>query len=807
MAGVYAESGDRDAAETLYQEILQSSSHDDDHQYASRLNNLAEAYRKAGQFDRAEPLFERSLSILRHIQPEAIEELLRTLNNLALLHVGKGDFLGAKPLYEEALVVHNSLTTGVGPEKATILSNIASYYRGIGSLAKAEENARFAVTEFHLTVGNRNVDYVTAISNLVMILYSRGNCVEALRYMLQVVRIEDEILDDVFSVSTELQRLEFIARFRQNMSLFLTLILKEKKTNPEIVAQAINFVLRRKGIVCDSLVASRLSTATTESSDVLSKLNAVRSEIAACILHPRVNAGETSDQHHDRLREKRRELESQIFSKSNRRRLAELLQTADAESVAHQLDRDTALIEIIQFRPFSAGAIPYQGENEWKAPRYVAFVIRKDREIAVVDLGDASKIDEHVKNFREWASNDENLDGRDLIKREQRPPKSSSDAGEKLRAIILDSLIPHLGETKHLLVSPDGNLCLLPFGALPFLDEQLLIDHFNITYLTTARDVLRFKPSTNTAPNSVVVVCDPDFDCRVSEDVDPPVTTRTPNRSWFRSEHDTNRPFSRLAGTRLEGACVASKWANSAVLALSGQNATKAEIARLRSPGVLHFATHGFFVSESESMQIAAADSPSALTAFGRATNAAMLRSGLALAGANAWLLSETHDPHVDTGLLTAEEVSGLDLTGTELVVLSACDTGVGDIQAGEGVFGLRRAFVLAGAKTVVMSLWKIPDSATALLIDRFYDNLVARAATGSEALREAQTYLRQLTVKDIRCKWQRQLPSDPDTRRILELPDAERPFAHPRYWSAFICQGVPSRLSMMEADLRTREV
>jgi CHAT domain-containing protein len=145
-----------------------------------------------------------------------------------------------------------------------------------------------------------------------------------------------------------------------------------------------------------------------------------------------------------------------------------------------------------------------------------------------------------------------------------------------------------------------------------------------------------------------------------------------------------------------------------------------------------------------------------------------LLHSGLALAGANWKNKGFTPPPEAEDGLLTAEDVSGLDLLATELVVLSACETGVGEIHVGEGVFGLRRAFVLAGAKTLVMSLWKVPDEQTRELMEDFYRRIL-RGEGRAEALRQAQ----------------------------LEL---KRKYPDPYYWGAFICQGEPGPLSLPTA-------
>ncbi len=152
-----------------------------------------------------------------------------------------------------------------------------------------------------------------------------------------------------------------------------------------------------------------------------------------------------------------------------------------------------------------------------------------------------------------------------------------------------------------------------------------------------------------------------------------------------------------------------------------------------------------------------------------------LLRSGLALAGANTWLQDGALPPEVEDGILLAEDVTGLDLLNTELVVLSACDTGLGDIHAGEGVFGLRRAFVLAGAKTLVMSLWKVPDHATQELMVDFYERVLLGEGR-AEALHAAQRSLKER-------------------------------YPHPRYWGAFICQGDPTPIVDVRVTRETGEV
>jgi CHAT domain-containing protein len=184
----------------------------------------------------------------------------------------------------------------------------------------------------------------------------------------------------------------------------------------------------------------------------------------------------------------------------------------------------------------------------------------------------------------------------------------------------------------------------------------------------------------------------------------------------------------------------------------------------------LHLASHGFFVpfagdrgvrQDLRTFYAANAQSYTDVTSLPNP----LLRSAIVLAGYNTWRRGEQTDAHTGTGLLTGEDVSGMDLSGTELVVLSACETGFGDVHVGEGVFGLRRAFVLAGAKMLVMSLWKVPDEQTRELMVDFYRRLLAGEGRG-DALRSAQ-----LAMKE------------------------KQKYRDPFWWGAFICQGDPGPL------------
>jgi CHAT domain-containing protein len=295
---------------------------------------------------------------------------------------------------------------------------------------------------------------------------------------------------------------------------------------------------------------------------------------------------------------------------------------------------------------------------------------------------------------------------------------------------IMQPLRALIGDATQLLIAPDGELNLIPFEALVDEKGRFLVERYAIDYLSAGRDLLRMQTMT-TAANRPVIFADPLFG---EHGWTPPKAMR---RSVVTGNDLAGMYFAPLGGTALEARDIKTLFQDAEVF--SGAEASKASLKGVNAPGILHIATHGFFLSDAakpENIQ-----NP-------------LLRSGLALAGANV------KQRGGDDGILTALEASNLNLWGTKIVTLSACETGLGEVKNGEGVYGLRRAFFLAGAETVVMSLWSISDRVTREIMTAYYTGLKNGLGRG-EALRQAQ--LAMLQRKDR---------------------------SHPYYWSSFIQSG-----------------
>jgi CHAT domain-containing protein len=456
------------------------------------------------------------------------------------------------------------------------------------------------------------------------------------------------------------------------------------------------------------------------------------------------------------------------------RRLSE----ANREKVAGALPEGAVLVEFVRFDLFDFKALPAKGQSPWKPARYLAFVLLSGKPGAVrmIDLGEANLIDEMVSDFRGSVTGRAEKPSGTAISQSLNP-SVSTDIGPKLREALFNPVEKVMDGRKRLIIAPDGDLFRLPFSALPADKERYIIDDYLISYVSAGRDILRFGAAWKPGAGPSVVIADPDYDLSAdAKSVQPEEGTGQERQSRDMVRYASH--FDRLPGTRAEGDHIASMLG---VKALEGDSATKRKVEDARSPRILHIATHGFFLPDqkrppgekefqADSGKSGALEKANPLS---RGIENPLLRSGLVLAGANTWLKGKMPSVEAEDGILTAEDASGLDLLLTDLVVLSACQTGLGDIRIGEGVFGLRRSFVLAGAKTLLMSLWKIPDEETQMLMEGFYKRILG-GRSRAEALREAQ----------------------------LEVKAAS---PEPLFWGAFISEGDPGPLPGKQSGLEIR--
>jgi CHAT domain-containing protein len=461
----------------------------------------------------------------------------------------------------------------------------------------------------------------------------------------------------------------------------------------------------------------------------------------------------------------------------------------ELDAIRKQLGK-AVLIEIARFEPLNFSA--KGDEKKWLPARYVAWIIPPvdAGEVRIVDLGEARLIDRAVaetrKNF--LGSRQERRRGLVSEDAETDREKAVRNAPAVLARLVLWPILKQVGSANRLIISPDANLWLVPWGALPVGKGTYAIEKYEIDYMISSRDLAAPSPRALSA-SEPVVMADPDYDLSLAaivavteptpedliadlkrraeapegtvlEEMKPvvrkpaapaaPVPPRDQVRA--RSASAESGPIGhadRLPGTAKEARAIAPQlaaYAQAEPKLYLEQEALEGNFKTLVRPKVLVLSTHGFFLPDQPlkpdngAGKSKAADGArgTATAAGGRRLENPLLRCGLLLAGSNNHNEAGETWMYTDDGILTGIEIVGTDLRGTKLVVLSACETGLGDVQNGEGVAGLRQAFQLAGAEAVVASLWQIPDEQTAELMGLFFTNLAAGKAR-SAALRRAQ--------------------------------------------------------------------
>jgi len=777
-----------------------------DHPHTAHcLDNLGALVQEMGDLMGARPYHERALAIrqkaLRPDHPDAAS----SLNNLGYLLKAMGDLAGAQPHYERALAIRQKALGAEHPNTARSLGNLGGLLRAMGDLAEARPYYERALAIHEKALGPNHPDTATSLNNLGALLVAAGRVQEAFPRMRQAAAIDDRMLGQVFTIGSDRQRTAFLRTIQGNMEMFLSLVWRHLPGDPSVVRAALDLVLRRKAVLAEALAAQRDAVLGGKYPRLKPQLNewvTLRRQIARKILAGPGPEGLALHQRQlDEWEAAREHLEAQLARQVPEMNLEQKLRATDRRAVALGLPAGVALVEFVRFDVFNFKALPARGEARWKPARYLAFVLPASEPDAVqmIDLGPADEIDRLITDFRAGILREGAERSRNMVRTTPTPsPSVVHGLGLPLRRALFDPLVPALGQRRRLLLSPDGNLTRLPFDLLPTDEGRLLLDDYQISYVGSGRDVLRFGAVPARQGADPLVIADPDFDLAGQTEAahdpaprkglwsrlfgrrpapvaapPPPIpVSQAPKDGRLSRDFDRGTwHFGRLPGTRTEGTRIAAllkvePWLDSA--ALEGPFKE-----RCRSPRILHLATHGFFLQDQphdpnqERRDLGVMGDAGRLS--GPLPENPLLRAGLALAGANTWLRGGTPPDEAEDGLLTAEDVTGLDLLDTELVVLSACETGLGEVRTGEGVFGLQRAFILAGAKTLVMSLWSIPDEATRELMEDFYRRLLA-GEPRADALHAAQQALR-------------------------------RKYPEPYFWGAFVCLGNPGPLPAPPAN------
>lgn len=729
FANLRQNAGDLDEAERLDRQILatvERTGQTGTLIEAGVLNNLADVRRARGDYAGADPLFRRSVALGESLLGSDSLFVATGLQNLGIIERERKDYPAAIADYERALAIRERLLGPNDPAVAGVLTNMANVYRAMGDDPKALELHFRALRLWEGSVGPYARETLLVVGNIARTYASIGDVAHALEFQRRAEAILELQLELDLATGSERQKLTFIRTVAERTDRTLSLHLKQAPDNTDAASLAALVLLQRKDRVQDVMtdIFASVRRRVTDPDDrvLMDQLKDTTAALARVALG-RAPAGHEAI---EQIEARKERLEATLSEHSTAFRVE--MPPITLGAVQSAIPGDAALLEFAVYRPFDPEA--ERNDEAYGPAHYAVYVIAKHGPPIGIDLGAADDIDPLVARLREAlrnpASSDFNLRARALDERVLQPLRAALDGASRL------------------LIAPDGALNLVPFEALVDEHGRYLLERFATTYLTSGRELLRMQWADALAGRPVIVA-NPLFG-------EPAVTQATRNsraavgglrRSVTAGSDPASLYFAPLLGSAAEARAIKSLFPDAVLL--TGRRATKTSLEQLDAPSILHIASHGFFLDDANESAGELAQNP-------------LLRSGIALAGAN--LRGAQGD-----GILTALEAAGLDLRGTRLVTLSACDTGIGEVRNGEGVYGLRRAFMLAGAETLVMSLWPVTDASARDTMVAYYARLRAGSGRG-DALRQAKLAILHHSA----------------TR-------------HPYYWAAFIQSGDWTRL------------
>ena len=698
----------------------------DDFTLLAILANLGDLYALQKDFDRGEPLLMRSLQGIERIFGPDHPRVAVVLQNLGTIARDKKQYARALEILWRAESIREKAFGTRNTQTASLLINIGNVYHDQGDEARAQDAFERALGVLETAAGPYHSLTLAAVSSLARTFTLNGDTARALEYRARVDRILEKNIDLNLALGSEREKLAYLRLLSENTSRTLSLHERDAPADVSATELAATVILQRKGRVLDEMsgsLAALRQRMNAGDQAVLDRLGAATSRLATLALEGPGRAPFAEYQQRlASLEEQRETLEAEVSQRSAAFRVQSLPVTLHAVEAA--VPAHAALVEFAVFRPFN----PHAAEESPEAfgeSRYIAYVVRQDGGVRWKELGPTKDIDAAAAALREALRDPKRTDVRARAREVDRQ--------------VMQPVRPLTGDATQLLLSPDGELNLIPFEALVDERGRYLVERYAISYLTTGRDLLRLRVA-RASHSDPVVVADPSFGeprrTQTAHAAAPNAklpSTNTARRSITIAGDLASVYFAPLAGTGHEARAIKSLFPDARVL--TGPEASKAALTRLDAPSILHIATHGFFLLEAERQvtpaAAAAANRTRAIVGAVAIQNP-LLRSGLALSGANV------NTSGTDGGILTALEASNLNLWGTKLVTLSACDTGVGEIRSGEGVYGLRRAFFLAGAETLVMSLWPVSDYITREVMTGYYSGLKRGLGRG-DALRQSQ--------------------------------------------------------------------
>jgi len=782
LGNLYTTVGDYPQAEKYFSEaltIFEKVFGKEHPNYALSLNNLGSLYQAMGDYRKAEKCFLETLTIQEKALGKEHPDYAYSLNNLAIMYDAIGDYAQAEKYLLEAKNIFEKVFGKEHPNYALSLNNLGTLYTTMGDYDKAEKYLLEALAIREKTLGKEHSDYAMSLSNLGLAYYAMGDYAKAEKYFSEALSIWKKVLGEehpyyALSVSNMkflyqgMKEYEKAATLNNEVCGLLTKLVdknfaflseqqrdqywKTKENEftgsyslswfyPVSSVNGLNYnnTLFTKGLLLRTTNGIRDAVYSSENRSLINnfeRLGDLRQQISS--LQQKDNYNKESVH---TLENRADSLDKAITQASQAYRDLKADMSMTWQDVQKQLTPTEAAVEFVSFRLI--------GKTGWTdSTMYAALVLRPGMEApAWIPLCEQKQLD---TLFQSAVNDTTRMQTENIYIKE----------GKNLYQLLWQAVEKELPNVKTVYYSPAGLLYKISFDALPTDKEGMLLsDKYDLQLVSSTREIARLKKETAAfVQDSTVVYGGLTYDRQqLAYHESEKQSSGTDDIPYWKRHRGAELPAANLrsgfeawkylAGTKAETEQIVSLLKSKHIPSqyYTDDKGTEESFKQLSSTktGVILLSTHGFFLPDIENKAV-----EDLVQHLGggkeKPFENPLLRSGLILSGANdQWLDKEVIQDDREDGILTADEIARLNLTKTRLVVMSACETGLGDVKNSEGVFGLQRAFKLAGVESLIMSLWKVPDDATSELMSTFYQEWLS-GQTKQNAFKTAQQKVRE---------------------------------------------------------------
>jgi CHAT domain-containing protein/tetratricopeptide (TPR) repeat protein len=807
LARLYQSVGELAKAETLFDSLLQ---------YGQRQPvDIARLHSLRGRFflqmdalDKADSELDAALTYLNSANSNTPGDVATVQSLKALVLLERGESSGALTKYEEVL---KSLIESFGPNHvrcAEIYDQIAKVQRTLGNYPAATEAHLKSIEIYETAYGATHETVAWAHHRLGTTHFVFNSPDDACIAWRRSFEIKQDICHKTLPWLPEAQATAFLTSLTTNDSsagrdTLLSTLSVDKARNAD---EAFFCVWRSRGLVLNAIANRERQLANTTRSPDRAQLEKIRRRLAQLSIH----GGSEDSAHRAARAQMLRDLndEKEAFERIIAERAQSELSSSGADG---QLD-DVTPIHLMSRLPPQAALVQLVKTERWQPTEqgatdvakkmvYDAFVVTRKIDAAGstddsddqdnypldvhwIELGDAAEIDNHIATWRKAIlSGDGGTRGKRLGKKDSQPDaKGAESSRNALHERVWKPISSALGSRSRFVLVPDGDFHRMPWVALPGTESDYLIEEVQITTAADGRQLAQLlqqqqsldrlakeAANSNTRSDDFLLIGGVDYNAQLAKP------------DGAQTSHARETTWSFLKGTQAEIAAIGQVLPTEKTRQLMGEHALEEAVkSEFEKASVIHIATHGYFADDIDEDLTNGSARGEALgprqTASTLSARNPLLQCGLTLAGCNCDVWLDAQGLPLDNGqdgYLSAEEIMGMDLGRTRLVVLSACETGLGNIGSGEGVFGLQRALHISGVKSTIASGWKVDDRATELLMTEMYRQMFDEGLSAADALHTAQIrVLRQFN------------------RTTGQLEQGNSQAAPPYYWAAFSLSG-----------------